>query len=319
MSVPDLIDYSHDSDSMYAMFSGAGTSLLYSDISIAHYYEYLDSNGVACPSLTVEQLKAHRLRLVNEYGDPRDSYSVFKSLLFDTTLPDSSAAFYLNEGNWYEVDRDYVNSLQRRLDPFWSDLEFLDECQHTLEADYNTAIGMKPGFVCLDKTNVSPKGQTQIEPCDLYTVIDDHAVLIHIKISTASSKLSHLFNQGTNSAELLKTEDDTPTRLIARLREKSKDNDDIDALVAPVEAGDYMVVFAIITPKGPNEKSLNLPLFSRISLARNIKVLNRMMNVPVLFGFIKDVSVREPAKPKIKKPLHPRAVKTDNEAYAKVT
>lgn len=312
LSVPDLIDYSHDSDSMYAMFSGAGTSLLYSDVSITYYYEYLDSNEVACSSLTVEQLKAHRLRLVNEYGDSRDSYSVFKSLLFDTTLPNSSAAFYLNEGNWYEVDRDYVNSLQVRLDPFWSDLTFLDECEHSLEADYNTAIGMKPGFVCLDKTDVSPKGQTQIEPCDLYTVIDDHAALIHVKISTASSQLSHLFNQGTNSAELLKTEDDAPARLIARLRNKSKDNDDIDALIAPVAAGDYMVVFAIITGKDPNGKSLNLPLFSRISLARNVKVLHRVMNMPVRFGFIKDISVRKSPRTKTKKPRRPLAVKTDN-------
>lgn len=311
MSVPDLIDYSHDSDSMYAMFSGAGRSLLYSDVSIVNYYRYLDSKGVASSSLTVEQLKTHRLHLVNEYGDSRDSYSVFKSLLFDTTLADSSAAFYLNEGNWYEIDRSYVNDLKVRLDPFWSDLGFLEECPHQLESDYNTAIGAKPGFVCLDKTDVSPKGQTQIEPCDIYTVIDDRAVLIHVKISTASSQLSHLFNQGANSAELLKTEDDAPARLVARLREKGNDSDDIDALAAPVEAGDYMVVFAIITRKEPNEKSLNLPLFSRISLARNVKALHRVMNVPVQFGFIKDVSARQPAKPKAKKPSRPRPAEKD--------
>jgi hypothetical protein len=52
-----------------------------------------------------------------------------------------------------------VNDLKVRLDPFWSDLGFLEECPHHLESDYNTTVGTKPGFVCLDKTDVSPKGQ----------------------------------------------------------------------------------------------------------------------------------------------------------------
>ncbi|WP_116052052.1 DUF6119 family protein [Amycolatopsis palatopharyngis] len=173
LAVPDLIDYSHDSDSTYAMFTGAGPSDLHSDIAVGNYYEYLTGNGFAVASLTVERLKTHRLHLVNEYGEPRDSHTVFKSLLFDTSLPGSKAAFYLNEGNWYEVDRDYVDRLQTRLEPYWSELAFLEECAQHLEADYNEDIGKKPEFVCLDKTNVSRRGQTQIEPCDVYTVIDD--------------------------------------------------------------------------------------------------------------------------------------------------
>ncbi|WP_158633081.1 DUF6119 family protein [Amycolatopsis sp. WAC 01376] len=309
LAVPDMIDYGHDSDSMYATFSGCGGGDLCSDVAIEHYYDYLAANGVAVSALTVEQLKAHRLHLVNEHGDARDSHPVFKSLLFDTSLPGSDAAFYLNEGNWYEVDRDYVNRLRTRLDPFWSELAFLDDCKHHLEADYNEEIGTKAGFVCLDKTNVSRKGQTQIEPCDVFTVIGGHAVLIHVKISTASSQLSHLFNQGANSVELLKSDDDAPGRLIKCLREKRKSTDDIDALVASVEDGDYEVVFAIITAKDPDWKALNLPLFSRISLARNVRVLRRVMGVPVSFGFVKDVSPPQPPKPKTKKPAKPRASK----------
>jgi uncharacterized protein (TIGR04141 family) len=311
--VPDLIDYSRDSDSMYTTFTGARTSELYPDTTIENYYQYLTSNGFAVTSLTVDQLKKHRLNLVNEYGEPRDSHTIFKSLLFDTTLPNSSAAFYLNEGNWYEVDCDYVERLQTRLEPHWSKLPFLEECVFHLEADYNEHIGKKANFVCLDKGNVSRRGQTQIEPCDVYTVADDRAVLIHVKISTASSTLSHLFNQGTNSVELLKSEDGTPDRLIKLLHKKTTEKitvvDDIDTLIAPVKTGHYEVVFAIITSKDPAQKALNLPLFSRISLARNIKALHRVMGVPVTFGFVKDVSPPRPAKPKNKKPAKPRATK----------
>lgn len=306
MAVPVLVDYNYHSDGVYVAFGGAGPTLLYPDVSIDHYYGYLASNGTSTAALSLDDLKKHRLRLVNEYGDNRDSFTVYKSLLFDTTLDGGDTTFYLNEGNWYEVDKNYVRQLQTTLDPYWSDLDFLNECEQHREADYNSKVGEQTNFVCLDTTDVRPPGQTQIEPCDIYTVIDDRAILIHVKISTSSSELSHLFNQGTNSAELLKTDDDAPDRLIALLHEKGKDSDDIDHLVKPVESNDLTVIFAIITTKDPRRKSLNLPLFSRISLARNVKALHRMMNVPVSFGFIKDNEVRTQAKPKTRKPRRPR-------------
>ncbi|WIY02946.1 TIGR04141 family sporadically distributed protein [Amycolatopsis mongoliensis] len=306
LAVPEMLDYSRDSDSMYAMFEAGGQGELYSDVAIVHYYDHLTAKGIDVRTLTIEQLKAHRLKLVNQDGDRRDSHSVFKSLLFDTSLSRDSAAYYLNEGNWYEVDRDYVNGLQTRLDPFWCDLTFLEDCSEHLEADYNKEIGKKAGYVCLDTTDVSRKGQTQVEPCDVYTVIDDHAVLVHVKISTASSQLSHLFNQGTNAVELLRSDDESPDKLKELLRAKAKEKDDVGSLTAPVDAGRYSVVFAIITRKDPVRKSLNLPLFSRISLARNIRALDRLMHVPVTFGFIKNIAPPQPVQPKPKKARTPR-------------
>ena len=296
LAVPDLIDYTHDNDSLYAKFSGAGPCPLYSDVSIDRYYEYLANSGAQRDKLTIAQLKTHRLHLMNEHGDARDSHSIFKSLIYDTTLTAGGATYHLNEGNWYEVDRKYVASLQAKIDPFWADLDYLPECVHKHEGDYNEEVGGKPDFVCLDKTNVSPIGQTQIEPCDLYTVRAAAATLIHVKISTGSSLLSHLFNQGANSVELLKSDDDAPRRLVALIQARADGVID----VAPVEEKRYAVVFAIITRKDPGQKSLNLPLFSRISLARNIRALHRLMGVPVSFGFVKHAATLEPPKEKTK-------------------
>ena len=47
------------------------------------------------------------------------------------------------------------------------------------------------------------------------------------------------------------------------------------------------VVYGIITHKDKNNKSLNLPLFSRISLDKTIDYL-KLIKVEVSFGFIKD-------------------------------
>jgi uncharacterized protein (TIGR04141 family) len=307
LATPALIDYELDNDSLYVRFLHAGRSMLYPDVSIEHYYQHLDESGRSVDGLTLDQLKSHRLGLTDEFGEVRKSYTIFKSLLFDTSEGTSGSTFYLNEGNWYEVDSSYVADLQARLDPFWSDLAFLEDCPQDLEGDYNAAMGKKAGFVCLDTTNVSPKGQTQIEPCDIYLADDGKATLVHVKISTGSSLLSHLFNQGTNSVELLRSEDSAPGRLIELIRAKANDFSDVDALVAAVRSGDYAVVFAIITRKDPGEKSLNLPLFSRISLARNVKALNRVMRVPVSFGFIRHTAPRKPSRPRTGRPGQPSA------------
>jgi uncharacterized protein (TIGR04141 family) len=76
------------------------------------------------------------------------------------------------------------------------------------ECNYNAAIpALMNQFICLDQTDISPAGNTKIEPCDIYTVEEDRSasnghrgVLYYLKISTRSSHLSHLFNQGVNSA-----------------------------------------------------------------------------------------------------------------------
>lgn len=282
LTVPEMIDYERDEDFLYATFSTAKFSRRHPEVAIEHYYQ--DNPRLA--DLTIEGLKSQRLYLTNEHGEVRKTYPLFKALLFDTALEGDESAYYLNEGNWYEVDRSYVARLQAVLDEHWTELPYLAPYSQTCEGDYNEAAGEKAGFVCLDKTNVSPKGQTSIEPCDLYTVVDGRATLIHVKISTGSSLLSHLFNQGTNSVELLRSEDGVPERLASLIREKANDKSDIDALVAAVRPDNYAVVFAIISRKDPGLKSLNLPLFSRISLARNVRQLRRVMGVPVTFGFV---------------------------------
>lgn len=49
----------------------------------------------------------------------------------------------------------------------------------------------------------------------------------------------------------------------------------------------FEVVIAIITHKPEEHMANNLPLFSRLSLRRNLKAL-QARRIPVSFGFIKD-------------------------------
>jgi uncharacterized protein (TIGR04141 family) len=209
---------------------------------------------------------------------------------------DQSVTYHLTEGHWYQVDQNYLQRLEKFLNARWSELD-LPQCTHHLENEYNEYVAsVGDSFVCLDKTNISPRKQTQVEPCDVYGIKSSRALLIHIKISTSSSELSHLFNQGTNSVELLKSEDESVEKLTKLVHERA-DAAGVDELIKPLHNRKFEVIFGIITHKDKRGKSANLPLFSRISLMRNLKAL-KLMEIPASFGFIDDISISRPGKTK---------------------
>ena len=105
--------------------------------------------------------------------------------------------------------------------------------------------------------------QTQVEPCDLLYSSDEVVKLIHIKISTRSSSLSHLFNQGLNSIELLRSES------VAKNKLKKLVNN--DGICADIDNDKFEIIYGIITAKPSDNKSDNLPIFSRISLMRTLR------------------------------------------------
>jgi uncharacterized protein (TIGR04141 family) len=296
LAVPDLINYQ---DNVYAKFSGAGASLIYDDVFLDRYYEYLAENEIELASVDIEELKQHSLLLTDEEGAPRERYSVLKSLIFDTTLGQGAPTYHLCEGGWYKVETGYVAKVQAYLDPLCVDLD-LPAYSHETEGAYNEAVAQaNNAFVCLDRTNISPAGQSAVEPCDLLAVKDGHAALYHVKVSTFSALLSHLFNQGTNAIELLKLEHDARTKLHALVEGKAAEGTAGDFLV-PLNEERYHVVFGIVTHKDKTKKSLNLPLFSRITLMRNMKAL-QVRSVRASFGFIADESAKNAGKKKPRK------------------
>ena len=166
----------------------------------------------------------------------------------------------------------YIAKLEAFLDPLCRDLPLRP---HTLQGEgaYNEAVAAaNAAYICLDKTNISPAGQTQIEPCDLYSIVDNLGVFYHIKISTLSAQLSHLFNQGTNAMELLKLEEEAVEKLKALINQKAVKGT-AEEFFQPIDERKYKVVFGIVTHKDKARKSKNLPLFSRVSLRRNMKAL----------------------------------------------
>ena len=286
LSVPDIVDFG---DGLWGTFTGANTGDVYDDIFMHRYYEYLDGAGADVNAFGIDDLKRHQLVLTNEDGSVvRDRHSIFKSLIFDTTLNNGADNYHFCEGNWYLVDSGYVNRLRAYLDPLCKDTT-LPDFNHDDEAAYNVAASAAAaGRVCLDKTNISIVGQKQVEPCDIYEVVADRAVLHCVKISTLSAQLSHLFNQGTNAVNLMRSEPQALANM-KNLVGVGRPDPEQQALIAPLDNDKFRVVFGIVTHKDKIDLSNNLPLFSRISLMRCMKELRRM-GVEAEYCFIPDTS-----------------------------
>ena len=134
--------------------------------------------------------------------------------------------------------------------------------------------------------NLAPKKQTPVEPCDLCMVRDGVLSLIHVKVGVNSQRLGHLFNQGFASAKLLKDASETVARLENLLAGKFNAAEFQMAKTA-LETGKVKIIYAIISKKDAERKSDALPLFSRITLRRNIRNLIGM-NYTVEVQIVKD-------------------------------
>lgn len=299
LSIPEIQNYAAG---IWGTFSGEGGGRVYDDIYITRYFEYLDEANFDLNTIDKKMhLDRHRLALTSEDGRSiLDSWPIFKCLVFDTSLVAGGDAYHLSEGNWYAISTNYVAKLTAYLDPLCKDTG-LPDFAHDDEAAYNTASsGALETRVCLDRTNIAPAGQKQVEPCDIYEVTDGKAVLHHVKISTLSAQLSHLFNQGTNSVKLLRADAEAMTNLQNLISAKVAPAQS-EPMVAPLKADQMKVVFQIVTHKPKEPKSLNLPLFSRISLMRCMKEL-KVMGIEAEFCFITDQSEKTAGKKKARKP-----------------
>jgi uncharacterized protein (TIGR04141 family) len=311
LAVPDFIDYE---DGLWARFAGAGGSDVYDDVYLERYYGYLTLRGYDLTTIDLDALKNHDIVLTDEDGKPRgERHPIYKSLVFDTPLDRAGETFHLCEGHWYLVDDSFVARLSTFLDPFYA-VTTLPSFAHADEGAFNQACAdADAAMVCLDKTSIAPKGQTAVEPCDIYELKNGQAVLHHIKISTMSTHLSHLFNQGTNAIHLLRDEDASRERLKALVKGKAPATR-VDEFLKPLEDENFKIVFGIITHKDASKKSKNLPLFSRISLMRAMKDMKRM-RIAAEFCFIKDESAKSAGKkPVRKKKAKPEAANDDGNA-----
>ncbi len=279
LGIPDIVDYSTNFKVKYR--GAAKRSKEYEDVYISNYREYLNECQVNIDDVSL--FGKHTLCILDENGNLLQTFSIYKSLLFDCTH--NNETYHLCDGYWYEINTNFIERLKTELDPIFVDThDVLCECNQKREDAYNTEARRRSpeelNVYCLDKCSIAPKGQRNVEPCDLIAVKNSTAELIHNKISTRSACLSHLFNQGVNSVILLRQNAEAKDKLKELVR-----HDNI--LEERIDNEQYTVTYGIITNKTRELRSDALPIFSRISLLRCVKTLN-LMKIPTTVFLIKD-------------------------------
>lgn len=283
LTIPDIVDYEAEG---LISFAGAGASDCFDDVYIKHYREYLEGAGLARAELDLEKLKRHKLQLLNDDYTVNHSYSIFRSLVFEASGA-GDHTFHLSDGVWYRVADDLLDRLRSHLQPHWRATGFPAYAGPN-EGAYNEQLAAAIDGYCLDKTSIAPPGEFDVEPCDVLRLADDRVELIHVKIGTTSDKLSHHFNQGVNALTLLVEQEAARQRLAGLVAERSGGNCPRGVLDA-LEHRRFAVSFVIVTHKDETGSSENLPLFSRLSLRRQMRAITRTQT-PAKFEFVRDTT-----------------------------
>lgn len=284
---PTIVNYEDVSQFSY---KGIGKSLIYSEVNVDDLYILLNKKK----KLEMKDLKNIKLQLLNSNEDIVEVYPISRCIVYNTVYKEKT--YCLHEGKWYKIDPEFIKNIQTYIDNYLIKNE-LPDYKHSSEEQYNKEIGNNIGKN-LDKSNISLRPYTQVEPCDIYTIKDGYAILYHIKISTKSALLSHLFNQGYNAALLIKQEEQAMNNL-----KKLLDGD--EKFIAPLNDEKIKVVYGIITRKAKDKKLSDLPLFSQLTLYRVLK------NFKVIGVDAKCTYVNDLTEPKSKNKVRKKKIEKD--------
>lgn len=183
-------------------------------------------------------------------------------------LKKDKETFLLTGGKWFKIDTKYVEFVAGEIShiPEYKNFKLLS-CGGEKEGDYNKKVADSDKKRCflMDKKLIPyGGGQNKIEFCDLFV---DKQDFVHVKRFRGSACLSHLFQQGHNSAFLLRTELDFLKKVNKELPQAWKFSE-----TTPINTSGYEVVFAVISRANKGVRDI-FPFFSKVSLQQVYKQL----------------------------------------------
>ena len=276
MAVPEIIEWS---DVKGFAFDKSDLDSPHEDIHLEKFVKYvsfIESDFEANISLLK---KKEILCLSLENDSILKKWKVFHCLYCEIT--DDSSMFLLSNGKWYQVEQDFVKQIDSFYDSLLKNNVQLPHYNHDNEAEYNLDCAKQlTNTFLMDKKLIHHGSRySSIEFCDLVTI---NKQLIHVKRYSGSSTLSHLFNQGYVSAELLCGDQEFRSKLKSILPE----NVPIELDSKP-DTSEIEIIFAIISSK---IKNFDLPFFSKISLKNICIKLTQILGYKVSLSIIENKS-----------------------------
>lgn len=243
-------------------FTGGNKTITYPELDLQDYLQVLNGD---LARLDTDQLKRHRVRLRYEASEVfHDQWPVYDCLVWET---DSKGKKYvLFDARWFEVEKSYTT----RVFAFVNSISGVSVVlpKGNLGDDeglYNEAVanGDPNQFALLDKQTVRADGAaTPIEFCDL---MSKNGHLIHVKRRSSSATLSHLFSQGSVSADAFLRDVGVRREVRAKLKKLKKNTHYALIPTKRPTPADFEVVYAVLAKDGTAWPP-SLPFFSAVNL-----------------------------------------------------
>lgn len=253
MAVPEIVDWS---DVKYFAYK-KNSEKYEDDIHLPDFLNSLSENERS--NLDWDTLKRKRVYCFSASSDElQHNWKAYDCLYCE--IQDDKKTYLLSNGNWYEVEKDFVNQINNDYNQVRDADSLVDLPMYTYknENEYNEKVAENnQDFCCMDRKNISHGGgYSKIEFCDLFT---KDKKLVHVKRYGGSAVLSHLFSQGVASGELFIADAD----FRKKVNEKLSDSHKIANVADRPVASEYQVIFAIISASA---NDLEVPFFSKVSL-----------------------------------------------------
>ena len=279
-------------------YVGFRSRSIFPDLDVAGYIEAVTDEGVT--AYDVDFLRKHRARQVDEHGvQCGEDWTIRACSVFETELDGSR--YLLSCDRWYRIDKSLVDEVEGFFEKA-EKVDLPDAVEGEDEEKYNNRIaGTRHDWLCLDRKLEKAEGATSpIEICDFLAKDGD---LIHIKDKTSSSRLSHLFSQGTVSARTIKIDGTfrEKVRTRAAAEQAAVGRAGFEAIVPAgtedVEPNALRVIYGVLTTSAVPR----LPFFSLLTFRQAAREL-RGLGYRCAFGWIKKpVAHAKARKPQEKK------------------
>ncbi len=242
--------------------------------------EYIDNIDFA--KVSIDSIKRDRL-FVYDVNENESEHQIYKCIYFEHKEIDKT--YILFAGLWYEIDNSFmarvdatlgrinVSSLAFPKVYIWDEIEDgKTKSKIESEGDYNKRASTNYSYHLLDKELIkSNRTTTSIELCDLMT---DNKQFVHVKHRKGGSAgLSHLFAQGSVSAEILLGDREFRKKTRTVLRRVSSGLQDSVPL-DKFKSDGVEIVFLILGEDSASLKS-NLPFFSKVNLSKAFENLSQ--------------------------------------------
>jgi len=254
----------------FIRYRGFGSTARYPDLEIQGYLKAMQDRGLATYSSL--QFENHSVREVDSHGrDDGRSWKIQQCLVLD--IAHDGKHYVLSAGRWYEIDTGLASRVQR----FFREMpQFPMPAARVSdnEVTYNDRLRQTHSdFLCLDGRTVRPTdARSPIEVCDFLT---RNRELIHVKDRTSSSRLSHLFNQGTVSGRVLIADPQAREAFRREIRQAQAARGltgftrAIPTASAKFDPSRFTVVYAVLGKRS----TARLPFFSLVTLRQAVRDL----------------------------------------------